>query len=188
MKKLIILVVILNLIFTSSAQNQNYVITNKSDTLYGKIQGNIKPGTGKIKFLGEDGRKKRFYPRQIKGFVLNDSVRFVSILQTENAEAAEYHIFALVVAEGPLILLSTQNKTGFLFSSKNDKQENNYYLQDIENGDIVKLPRLNYRRLLADRVSNYGDLKREVLNKVYSYEEIPVVIEKYNNWLSKEIN
>lgn len=190
MKKAYILSVILGICIASPAQNQfnSYIISNAGDTLHGEILKEINPGAGTVKFISETGRKKRYYPRQIKGFVINDTVRFVSILQTENAEAAEYHVFGKVVTEGPLNLLATQDKTGFLFGRKEEEQVLSYYLQDAKTDDIIKLPKLSFRKLLADQIAENGDLKREVLNKIYSYEEIPVVIENYNAWKSSGAN
>lgn len=180
------LIVICGFAATLFGQKQfagGFIITNEQDTIPGKIAMPVKPGSGKIKFKNETGKKKRYYPRQIKGFVINDTIVFESILQTGNADAAEYHVFAKVIKEGRFGLLATHNKTGSLLQ-QNNRDVNNYYVRDSLNGKFFKLTRMNYRRRLAGMISENKELKRELMNKVYDYEEIPEVIEKFNTWYS----
>lgn len=107
MKKILVLIIICGLpvfVFGQKQFTKGHIITNELDTLSGKIGIPVKPGSGKIKFMDKTGKKKRFYPRQIKGFVINDTIVYESILQTENADAAEYHVFAKLITEGRISL------------------------------------------------------------------------------------
>ena len=172
----------------SFAQNNYFpgsIITLENDTIVGKINDKIKPGSGKVKFIDSMGKKKTFYPRQIKGFVINDSINYESILQTENAEATAYHIFALLICDGYYRLLATKDKTGGLKKTSNEQNANdgyNFYIQESKTGKYFKLTKISYRNQLADLIDDNTELRREVRNKVYNYDEIPEVIKKYNSW------
>lgn len=172
-----------------SLSSTDYIVSNSGDTISGKIVSKIKPGVGKVKFATESGGSKTYYPRQIKSFCVGDSIFYQSILQTENADAQAYEIFACVITRGYLNLLATHNKTGSLLKPKDDttqQEVNNYYLQDSRTEAYFKLSKMSYRKQLADRVDDYKALRREVMNKVYKYDEIPEVIELYNAWKSGE--
>lgn len=172
--------------YLASAQNNyvpGYVIDNHADTIFGKIYQKTKPGKGKVVFRNDEGKKKTYYPRQIKGFVINDTIQYQSILQIENAEAAAYHVFGMQIISGRLNLLATQNKISAIFEAEDQQDVNNYYIEDRESGKFYKLTRAGYRKQLAARVSDYTELRREVMNKVYKYEEIPEVVKKYNEWI-----
>ncbi len=177
----------------SFAQNKylpGFIITPENDTIEGKISDKIKPGAGKVKFIDSKGKKKTYYPRQIKGFAINDSIKYQSILQTENAEATAYHIFALLISDGYYRLLATKDKTRSLSKSTNDKKESggyNFYIQESKTGKYFKLTKISYRNQLADLVGDFTELRREVRNKVYNYDEIPEVIEKYNGWKNEHV-
>jgi hypothetical protein len=186
MKSVTAVLLLTFIVFQISAQKEyvsGYLIDNDADTIYGSIYKKTKPGKGKVVFRDQEGRKKTYYPRQIQGFVINDTLRYQSILQIENAEAAAYHVFANLIVAGPLNLLATQNKISALFPSEDQPDVNNYYVEEYETGKVYKLTRTGYRKQLAANVSEFTGLRREVMNKVYQYEEIPVVIKKYNDWI-----
>jgi len=176
----------------SFAQNKylpGFIITPENDTIEGKINDKIKPGAGKVKFIDSKGKKKTYYPRQIKSFVINDSIKYQSILQTENAEASAYHIFALLISDGYYRLLATNDKTRSLSKPANEQTASggyNFYIQESKSGKYFKLTKITYRNQLAELIDDFTELRREVRNKVYNYDEIPDVVEKYNGWKNEQ--
>lgn len=183
-----IILLLLSALLASSQTDykSGYLIDNDNDTVFGEIYRKTKPGKGRMVFRNADGKRKTYYPRQIQGFVMEDTVKFQSILQVENADAAEYHVFAQVIETGRLNLLATQNKITAFFTDENQQDSNNFYLEESESEKYYKLTRTGYRKQLAALISDYTDLRREVMNKVYNYEEIPEAIRKFNVWATKK--
>lgn len=194
MKTFTVSIMLIFCVSLSFAQNKYlpaFIITPENDTIKGEINNKIKPGAGKVKFIDSEGKKKTYYPRQINGFIINDSIKYQSILQTENAEATAYHIFALLISDGYYRILATKYKTGSLAKSSTEQKASdgfNFYIQESKTGKYFKLTKISYRNQLADLIDDFTELRREVRNKVYNYEEIPVVIEKYNNWKNDQNN
>jgi len=187
----IVLIFFVSLSFAQKKYLPGSIITLENDTIVGKINDKIKPGAGKVKFIDSMDKKKTYYPRQVNGFVINDSIYYQSILQTENAEATAYHIFALLICDGYYRLLGTKDKAGSMAKPSTEQKSSdgfNFYIQESKTGKYFKLTKISYRNQLADLIDEYTELRREVRNKVYNYDEIPEVIEKYNDWKSDQKN
>ncbi len=183
----ILLLLLSTLLATSQTDYKSgYLIENNNDTVFGEIYRKTKPGKGRVVFRNADGKRKTYYPRQIQGFAIEDTIKFQSILQIENADAAEYHVFAQIIETGRLNLLATQNKVTGFFTGGDQQDSNNYYIEESESEKYYKLTRTGYRKQLAALILEHTDLRKEVMNKVYDYEEIPEVIRKFNAWATKK--
>ena len=85
MKKLtlLILTIVSMIAQTISAQSyfgDGYIITIEGDTVHGKIMDKFNNKVSqKIKFMDSDGKVKKYYANQIRGYVKRDTYFFVSV-------------------------------------------------------------------------------------------------------------
>lgn len=175
-----ILIFICLLTQKSVAQNgfeEGYVITNTNDTLYGKISDRKTGAFGgiydKIRFKRKR-KKKRFSPKQIKGYKMGDTY-FNSLLLNDEMT------FLKVVSEGYL--------THYIFELQEQGEQlvlDIDYLQKGPNGQLVRATQGIFglkRKRLIGLLNDCPELVKKIQNK--EFKRLSQVVDFYNVCKSK---
>ncbi|NJK95399.1 MAG: hypothetical protein HC905_11240 [Bacteroidales bacterium] len=179
------------LLFTATslfAQNnftEGYVITWQNDTIHGKIRE-------RSPFMADDlvelknmrGTVIKFTSRDIKGYSKSGIVHYIII---DNGWKQE---FARIINDGEIKLLlirrkstttSSTDMSGLIHSGDSYIKEE-YYLFNVVNKQLTRVWESNFKTKMADYFSDYAELRNLILNKELRYNDLEIVVAKYNTW------
>ena len=167
MKKLWITVLLI--ISSQLTIAQDYLVTTKGDTVYGKV--NVLRDQSKREYLvlkPKDGKKERFLITKVRGFQMKgEAFHTLNIF-------SRYHFAKLV-------------KEGYLNHYKYTPEDANYndsFSQSLlvkKDGGILILPGLiGFRTQVSKFLDDCDSVEKKVKDKVYKKSDLDQIIEEYN--------
>lgn len=156
-----------------------YIMTLSNDTIKGQINY-IKKWPYKVVFKDSRGDKKTYSAGEIKGYCQLNVFKFISVIGAE-----ERPFFASVIVEGPATILRTSfarfantGGSGYIY----DHTEYHYFLLHIDKSGINEFNERSFTNDIAKYFSDYPELQEMILNKQFNYDDINVIVKKYNEW------
>ncbi len=180
--------ILINLIpsftFAQKGYTKGFLITQNQDTLHGKIKDNLfsmNSTHNTISFIDKDGQKSKFKAKEIQGYSKADIIDYVSIKDGS-------HRFAKVLVDGEIKLLSSTTESSGMHSDCNytttfTYKVKFYYLYNSSSKQITKVAPITFKNQVSDYISEYSALKEQVANKELRFDDLEIIIEKYNKWL-----
>lgn len=143
------------------------VVTFSGDTLQKKIRVVNKKKLKKVVYLDERNKRKRFSAKNVKMYAINGLVTYVSIAPRHRSSQRRY--FARVLEDGPLQLLYYE-------------YTKRYYVQNRGALDAEKITKFKFRKGISKYLKYNQELSHEVRKRRLRYEDIALVVKKYNQW------
>jgi hypothetical protein len=145
-------------------QAQDYAVTTKGDTIYGKIKA-LTFGPDKKLQVTEQGKKKITYPLfQVQSFTQDGDV-YVP------AKGPAGYTFMKVLKSGYLSLLAFQLENQVTFDGR-------YLLK--KNGEGVEVPNLAFKKTLRNFLSDCGNIGEKIESGTYGKKDLDLIIDEYN--------
>jgi len=179
MLRLILIIVAIyfcNLSYGQRGYSEGYVINSSLDTLQGLVKdrktNNLDRRLRKIRFISKAGKKRRYSSRQIFGYACA-GIEYRSVPIPDR-------VFARIIIDGELSLLEIQENDpdgaqGLIATS--------LVLQKGQLRQQAKINRLFFRAIVNPFVRDYEELHQKVVNKVYRFNELELIVNEYNEWV-----
>jgi len=148
-------------VITFSSYGQNFLITNKMDTLYGDISFDHSSNDLSLK---NEIDKYTLKPYQINSiYYKNDIYKPIVYNKTR--------VFAKEVIKGNLNLYLIRPEDGYEFSTE---------ILLKTNGDIIEIPRIGFKKYVSDFLVECTDLASKIKDGTYKFGNLNTIIEEYN--------
>ena len=160
--------------------SEGFIISLNGDTLFGKVNDNCNGLNFKpinIKFIGEDGKEKKYKANSIKGYSKSGIVNYLSI-----RDLNEGPFFAKILVSGTVSLLASIVQTG---ASTGKGMDARMFLIHSNKSKTHEVFSMEFKSDLSDYFSDYSELKQQILNKELRYADLEIIVNKYNKWYLK---
>ncbi len=190
-----------HLVFAQAPFETGYVITNKGDTLKGKIKDRrytaSAPNPDKIRFIDSTGVEVNYGPDDIKKYC-KKGINFFRVLPI--GMEAKFK-FAEIIEYGDVILFGyTSNSfvstTGDLLSKAGETKKetksaaNNsieYFLQKRKDvNSLMKVKPKKFQQTALFFFQDDEDLVKKLEDETYKYKDIRLVVKTHNNLAAKK--
>ncbi len=191
MKKLFLYFFILqaSIFFAQDGFLPGYVVTNKGDTIKGKIKDRKYPKTTsswqKIDFIDSAGKKYGYDPEEIKEYVRKGRTRYYTLTIGVSAKPT----FLEVQEDGAIILysynLGTWGGAGMAIvvktSETGPKEHVEFFLQKKNTpNSLMQWRPGDYERTAKVFFSDNEELMKQITSGVLKAEDIVEIVKKYN--------
>lgn len=201
MKRLFVFVFLLVSIFVFSQEGYEpgYIITNKGDTVKGKIKDRKytagAANSDKISFINADGKKSNKKPEEIKQYCKKGTQFFRSLPIGSEGKLK----FAEILEYGDVILFgfvsgSMVSTTSEVLSKSKDKDKdgkpdiNNmeYFFQKKKDpNSLMKVKPKKFIETATLFFQSDAELIKKIEDKVLGYDDIKTVVKTYNEFIEK---
>jgi hypothetical protein len=197
MKKLTLILLCAHSIFSFSQEGYEpgYIITNKGDTLKGKIKDRkytaSAANSDKISFIGINGKEENKTPEEIKQYCKKDTqffrvlpiglegkLKFAEILEYGDVILFGYTSNSFVSTTSDVLFKSVdKNKDGKPDAPKNLE----YFFQKRKDpNSLMKVKPKKFQETATFFFQNDTDLIKKIEDKTFKYEDIRLVVKMYN--------
>lgn len=158
---------------------RGYIVTNASDTLYGKVYYTTAGQRSAKCLFKEDGYndKVKYRPFTIKGYYVNKKYyisRIYDIHPSLTYGLGVFMEYINVQDKGPVMLLkyrNTDHEYGFFQTFLLRKGNPSYEINHMK-----------FRKSVAAFFKDYKELHDDILAKKYKKRDLPEIVKRYNNW------
>jgi hypothetical protein len=159
-----ILLFILAMLVYQCTQAQDYVVTTKSDTLYGSVKPITFSTDKKVQVTTADKKKTVFSILQVRSFSLKDEV--YTPVRTPKG-----YVFMKLLKPGYLSLLAFQieNATGY---------DGMYLLKKDGNG--IEVPNLAFKKIVSGFLDDCADVNRKIASGEFTKRNLDKLVDEYN--------
>jgi hypothetical protein len=176
MKKILILAGLLGTASLGQAQD-DYVITNAKDTLYGTVKG-ATPAQQSVKVtFVRDGKTVVYKPNDIQEWGNTKSQYIFEAKGYERkGELAPLGVFMrrYTAKDAPVRYYTYYNTDG-------EQGYFQHFLQKNEN--MIEVPtNKKFYEFMAEYFKDYPELSQQILNKEFKKSQIEKIVAKYNTW------
>jgi hypothetical protein len=198
MKKVLIisLVFIVQLSFSQKRFSPGYLYTSNHDSVAGKIKDRLFFASSgkKIKFIGADGKVKKYKAKNLFGY---SKLGIVKYLSTPASPFGGQLRFMRVIEEGDLVLLSytyTHSSGGtygssyggfsngmYMGSGGSTTTTRFYIVKSGVKGKTGRIPYIGFKNFMVDYVSDDAEVKKLVEEKSLTYSDSQLIVKKYND-------
>jgi hypothetical protein len=133
--------------------------------------------TKKIEFIDSTGKKTTIFPNEINGYSKADVANYLSIDINNEKD------FAKIVNDGNITLLTYTQQTANTFMGPS--QYVTYFLYNRLTHKTQRVIQLNFKESMAEYFSDYPELQKMIINKELRYNDLEIIVEKYNKWKQK---
>ena len=194
-----IVILILLVSFTNcSAQKyytEGYIILLSGDTIHGQIKdvkdaatANIKPIT--IWFQSRDGVEKKYRATDISGYCRASNLKYFSVRDLD-----EGPFFARVIIQGSLTLIALSSCYGEYYLGrsysgldskllKDAMRKSRFFLLHINKKSTHEINKIFFKDDMFQYFSDYPELQQMIADKQLKYEDIEIMVKKYNKWFA----
>lgn len=152
------------LFISSGVYGQNdFLVTNSRDTIYGKVTFPTPKGTEKVMLKNDDGNQEFTVGKIFSAMVKGTEYRKIWVVD-------KFKI-AKVEISGFLSMLKFRNEGEYEFST--------YYLIK-QSGESLQVSALVFRRKMAQFLGDCNELADAINKKEYNFRQINQVVERYN--------
>lgn len=177
---------ILTFSFGQKNYSEGYIITWENDTIHGKIRDNFSSRStfapGIIKFIDKSGLTTKYLPTDIKGYSKAGFENYMTIQDDFGKN------FARLIVAGNVKLLTIKKSGAFPVSNAgvgyttSSINSISYYLYNPTTSQTTKVNPLYFKDQMAEYFSEYAELKEMIINKELRYQDIEIIVKKYNKW------
>lgn len=163
---------------------QGYIISNAGDTLFGQIRlsDNFK-NQKYITYVDRLGAEVVYHADRLGGYGIGDSVHYVSrpTPYLYSGLFAESHVFLKLTIQGPSNLYRYYSQRSVLTLKRGPG-----YFEVLEkpDGSWHEISLIFGWKNVADVFGEYPELADKIRSKEYRAEELPKIVEAYNEWLT----
>lgn len=176
---LLILLVFPLISFGQKGFSEGYVITNKNDTIRGKIKDS--PGGilgdshySKIRFIPTKGKQQKLGVHDIKEYSKAGIVKYRVIISITKE-------FAEVIIDGRVSLLTyTYKPLDDDDDSLNSGKISNYYLQKTSDTKVSQIREISFKKDMSLYFRDCPELKQLIDSKSLRFNDIKLIVKKYN--------
>lgn len=198
MKNITLLLIISQLItfniFAQKNFSEGYIITKNHDTIHGKVKDKFfMPSTSKISFIDSTGVEKDYKASEILGYSKADIANYLSV-DLGLIKGISYD-FARIKVNGYICLLTykrknvnvnnNNNQNGFTFGQVGTGSSNEvevFYLYNSDTKQVKEVYQIGFKDSMSKYFEDYVKLKESILNKELRYDDLEIIVEKYNRW------
>jgi hypothetical protein len=182
--------------FSQEGFESGYIITNKGDTLRGKIKDRKytagAANCDKIYFIGVDGKEEGKTPEEIKQYCkkgiyffrtlpigLESKLKFAEILEFGDVILFGYTSNSLISTTSDVLSKSVdKNKDGKPDAPKNLE----YFLQKRKDpNSLMKVRPKKFQETTTFYFQNDSELVKKIENKILGYDDIRLVVKTHND-------
>lgn len=158
---------VLTILFQSSfLMAQDYLITNKGDTLKGTIQFQL---NGKIESALVKGSKRANISAVATQEVVLKGKRYKPVQFNGNV------LFMEIITDGYLSLLAFQPPNIMSYDGR---------LLQKRDGKLLEVPNLSFKKQMANYLIDYPDLSVKIQNEELGRKDLNEIIKQYNDFIS----
>ncbi len=175
--------------FSQKDYREGYIVTNKGDTLFGKVKDR-KVRTfnsvlyDKIRFKQPKSGwfPKKYRPAEILGYGYDDmhfrSLPFTSegnLFRPTTTFAYGELYFVKIVIDGRLSLIESEyidDETGYITSK--------LYLKKKDEMTYALVPMISFRKKMAEYFSDVDEIKEKIQSREYRLRDIREIVREYN--------
>ncbi len=187
--------------FSQEGYDVGYIITNKGDTLRGRIKDRkytaSAPNSEKISFIDSSGKEKNKPPDEIKQYCkkgvqffrvlpigLEGKLRFAEILEYGDVILFGYTSNSFVSTTSDVLSKSVdKNKDGKPDAPKNLE----YFLQKRKDANsLMKVKPKKFQETAIFFFQNDSELVKKIEDKIWGYDDIQLVVKTHNDHAEKK--
>ena len=176
--------------------SEGFIVTLTKDTITGKVKdyfpGRLQFAPKKIAFIDSTGIEKIYLPKDLSGYSKAEIANYLSI------DFGYGKNFAQVKIDGYITLLSIKSKGtstmfipngtgGTTMATGGYYETETFYLYKKKEITYLEVTKPGFKDWVANFLSDYPELKEMILKKELRYEDIEIIVEKYNKWKNQQI-
>ncbi len=158
--------------YTLASAQSDYVVTIKSDTLYGKIKHLNFGKEQSVQLTPATGKKQTFTIRQTRGFSLEGQL-------FHPVRTVDGYVYMKLLKAGYLSLYAAQmpNQTGW---------DGRYLVK--RDGTSLEVPNLGFKKNINRFLSNCEYLEAKIDDGVFNRNNIEALVDEYNTCIASKSN
>jgi len=185
--------------FTTVAQKnftEGFIVTLSNDTVFGKVKDYFPTRfqfvPKKIAFIDSTGYEKAYLPNDLSGYSKAGIANYLSV------DFGYGKNFLQVKIDGYITLLSIKSKGsstmfvpngtgGFRTMSGGSYDTETFFLYKKKDNSYLEVTNAGFKDWVANFLADYPELKEMILKKELRYQDIEIIVEKYNKWKRQQI-
>lgn len=166
----------ISLSFGQVAFMDGYVITNRSDTLYGKIK-NVTPAQRSLQIVFSNAASKeriKYKPFQIKGYYLDGQAYESKIYDIDPALTHGYGVFMEKANDGTV-------KVYYYWNTNKDRGFTQTYLEN--DGDYLQpVDFFGFKKQMTKYFEDFPQLQSKIQRGTFKKKDLLKIVAEYNDW------